>query len=44
MMGRTDEMVGIINDKETFTALEQAISMKKMLNIEELRMSKILSI
>ena len=44
MMGRTDEMVGIIIDKETFTALEQAISMKKMLNIEELRMSKILSI
>lgn len=44
MMGRTDEMIGIINDKETFVALEQAISMKKMLNVEELRMSKILSI
>ena len=44
MMERTDEMVGIINDKETFTALYQAISMRKMLNIEELRMSKILSI
>ncbi len=44
MMGRKDEMVGVINDQETFTALEQAVTMKKMLNVEELRMSKILSI
>ncbi len=44
IMGRTDEMIGIINDKDTFVNLEQAITMKKMLNVEELRMSKILSI
>lgn len=44
VMGRADVMVGVIDDKETYTALEQAISMKKMLNREELRMSKILSI
>ncbi|MFK7755975.1 MAG: 6-phosphofructokinase [Flavobacteriales bacterium] len=42
--GKTDVMAGLINDIETFVPLQDAITKKKHLNKEELRMSKILSI
>ncbi len=42
--GEKDVMVGLINYKETFVPLNDAITKKKHLNKEELRMSKILSI
>ena len=44
LMGKKDVMVGLINDKETYTDLHLAINMKFHLNKEELRISKILSI
>ena len=44
LMGKSDVMVGLINDKETCTDLHLAINMKFHLNKEELRISKILSI
>ncbi len=44
MKGEKDRMVGIISDSEIYVPLKDAISKKKFLNVEELRMSKILSI
>lgn len=44
LAGRTDEMIGILSDKEQFTTLKDAISRSVIPNGEELRMSKILSI
>jgi len=44
MNGKSDVMVGLIDDKETYVSLHDAITLKKDLNKEELRMSKILSI
>lgn len=42
--GKSDVMVGIVHDKETFTSFHDAITMKAMPNEEEIRISKILSI
>ncbi len=42
--GYKDVMVGMINDKESYVSLHDAITKKKDVNKEELRMSKILSI
>lgn len=44
LAGRADEMIGIVSDKERFTPLEEAITRTVIPNVEELRMSKILSI
>lgn len=44
LAGKTDVMAGIINDRDVFTPLADAIRQKSKLNEEELRMSKILSI
>lgn len=44
IMGKKDVMVGLINDKETYTDLHLAINQKFHLNKEELRIAKILSI
>lgn len=44
LKGERDVMIGVINDKESFTPLAEAISSKAGLNSEEIRISKILSI
>ena len=42
--GRTDQMVGIVDDKLTYTFLQQAILNKARIDYELLRISKILAI
>jgi 6-phosphofructokinase 1 len=42
--GKTDCMIGIINDKEVYTPLAEAIKNQHMPNRDELRIAKILSI
>jgi 6-phosphofructokinase 1 len=42
--GKTDCMIGIINDKEVYTPLTEAIKNQHMPNRDELRIAKILSI
>jgi 6-phosphofructokinase 1 len=42
--GRSDMMVGIIDDKLTYTFLQQAIMNKAQIDYELLRISKILAI
>lgn len=42
--GKTDCMIGIINDKEVYTPLSEAIKNQHMPNRDELRIAKILSI
>ena len=44
LSGKSDAMIGVVNDKETFTPFLEAISNKAMPNAEEIRISKILSI
>jgi 6-phosphofructokinase 1 len=44
LLGRKDVMVGIVNDRETYTSLEDAISKRNMPNRDELRIARILSI
>lgn len=44
LKGYNDVMIGVMNDQETFTPLEEAISRKALPNKEELRISRILSI
>lgn len=42
--GRTDQMVGVVDDKLTYTFLQQAILNKARIDFELLRISKILAI
>jgi len=42
--GRHDVMIGIVNDRETYTPLADAISQRNMPNRDELRIARILSI
>jgi 6-phosphofructokinase 1 len=42
--GRKDVMIGIINDRETYTSLADAIGQRHMPNRDELRIARILSI
>ncbi len=42
--GKSDAMIGVINDREVFTPFLEAISKKAMPNKQELRIAKILSI
>jgi 6-phosphofructokinase 1 len=42
--GRKDVMIGIVNDRETYTPLSDAISKRNMPNRDELRIARILSI
>lgn len=42
--GRKDVMIGIINDRDTYTPLEEAISKQHLPNRDELRIARILSI
>jgi 6-phosphofructokinase 1 len=44
LQGRKDVMVGIVNDRETYTALEEAVTRKNMPNRDELRIARILAI
>jgi len=42
--GRKDVMIGIVNDRDTYTPLEEAISKQHLPNRDELRIARILSI
>ncbi len=42
--GRKDVMIGIVNDRETYTPLSDAITRKNIPNRDELRIARILSI
>ncbi len=42
--GRKDVMIGIVNDRETYTPLADAIGQRNMPNRDELRIARILSI
>jgi len=42
--GRKDVMIGIINDRETYTPLSEAINQRHLPNRDELRIARILSI
>lgn len=42
--GRSDVMIGIINDREIYTPLEESISKQHLPNRDELRIARILSI
>ncbi|MDZ4823849.1 MAG: 6-phosphofructokinase [Flavobacteriales bacterium] len=44
LQGRKDVMIGIVNDHETYTPLEEAIKGQNMPNRDELRIARILSI
>ncbi|MEN9638469.1 MAG: 6-phosphofructokinase [Bacteroidota bacterium] len=44
LQGRKDVMVGIINDRESYTSLEEAITRKNLPNRDELRIARILAI
>jgi 6-phosphofructokinase 1 len=42
--GRKDCMIGLVNDRETYTPLEDAINRDHLPNRDELRIARILSI
>jgi 6-phosphofructokinase 1 len=42
--GKSDVMIGVINDHEHYTSLKESISQRVVPNKEELRISKVLSI
>lgn len=42
--GRKDVMIGLVNDRETYTPLEDAINRQNLPNRDELRIARILSI
>ncbi|MFM9983857.1 MAG: 6-phosphofructokinase [Flavobacteriales bacterium] len=44
LQGRKDVMIGIVNDRETYTPLEDAVTRRNMPNRDELRIARILSI
>lgn len=44
LQGRKDVMIGIINDRETYTPLEDAVTRRNLPNRDELRIARILSI
>ncbi|MEY4331239.1 MAG: hypothetical protein RL609_1987 [Bacteroidota bacterium] len=44
LQGRKDVMVGIVNDHESYTSLEESITRRNMPNRDELRIARILSI
>lgn len=44
LQGKKDVMIGIVNDRETYTSLEEAIQKSHMPNRDELRIARILSI
>jgi 6-phosphofructokinase 1 len=44
LQGRKDVMIGIVNDRESYTSLEEAITKRNMPNRDELRIARILSI
>jgi 6-phosphofructokinase 1 len=44
LQGRKDVMVGLVNDQETYTSLEESITRRNMPNRDELRIARILSI
>lgn len=44
LQGRKDVMVGIVNDRESYTSLEDAITRKNLPNRDELRIARILAI
>jgi 6-phosphofructokinase 1 len=44
LQGRKDVMVGIINDRESYSSLEESITRANMPNRDELRIARILSI
>jgi len=44
LQARKDVMVGIINDRETYTSLEESITRANIPNRDELRIARILSI
>jgi 6-phosphofructokinase 1 len=44
LQGRKDVMVGLVNDRETYTSLEEAITRSNLPNRDELRIARILAI
>ena len=44
LQGRKDVMMGIVNDRETYTSLEEAITRANLPNRDELRIARILAI
>jgi len=44
LQSRKDVMIGIVNDRETYTSLEEAITRRNIPNRDELRIARILSI
>jgi 6-phosphofructokinase 1 len=44
LQGRKDVMIGIVNDRETYTSLEEAITRNNLPNRDELRIARILAI
>ncbi len=44
IQGRKDVMIGIVNDRETYTPLEDAITRRNLPNRDELRIARILAI
>ncbi len=44
LQGRKDVMVGLVNDQESYTSLEESITRRNMPNRDELRIARILSI
>jgi len=44
LQGRKDVMVGLVNDQESYTSLEESITKRNMPNRDELRIARILSI
>jgi len=44
LQGRKDVMIGIVNDRETYTSLEEAITRANLPNRDELRIARILAI
>jgi 6-phosphofructokinase 1 len=44
LQGRKDVMIGIVNDRETYTSLEDAITRSNLPNRDELRIARILAI
>jgi 6-phosphofructokinase 1 len=44
LQGRKDVMIGIVNDRETYTSLEESITRSNLPNRDELRIARILAI
>ena len=44
LQGRKDVMIGLVNDRETYTSLEEAITRANLPNRDELRIARILAI